>query len=414
MPIRWNCSSCGKRLKAPDDAAGRRARCQRCSAAVVVPAAAAPFAAPANELPPVATPYLPAWATETPTSPIIAATWSADSNSARIGRAVVIVGSGLAFCAVAVFGIIRGIDYTASDLARRDAEAVATRASVVAEGAKIREIAAARTKALAEVRAKAKEEADAKAKPVILRLIEKELAPTWNAGSKVGEWRTVVVPAGINRTQLVELARALHRRNPRSSFEFIDDDSRYAEYTEWVETGRGPEKELQDWADKHDLALVNTKLIGNRWQLYSLPAGRVRLHFDSEDIDDGEPAKKPAPPRIPQPGESWTLNVKHNVYVPMNALALQRLLEYARAEDSAGPGELYRIDWVRYSVPDYPVVKVIVAYENLGYARVRGLNKDFGPFSGRSVGPGRLAWPGEHGESSPELYVPIAWLTAKN
>jgi hypothetical protein len=49
MPIDIVCPSCGKRLKAPDTAAGKRVKCPQCSAAVPVPAAPAaarPISAP--------------------------------------------------------------------------------------------------------------------------------------------------------------------------------------------------------------------------------------------------------------------------------------------------------------------------------------------------------------------------------
>src|SRR5262249_37761989 len=37
--VRFHCACCGKRLRAPEHAAGRKGRCRRCGAGVVVPAA---------------------------------------------------------------------------------------------------------------------------------------------------------------------------------------------------------------------------------------------------------------------------------------------------------------------------------------------------------------------------------------
>lgn len=42
MTVRFECPSCGKRLRAPDAAAGRRMMCSRCDEAVRVPEAKAP------------------------------------------------------------------------------------------------------------------------------------------------------------------------------------------------------------------------------------------------------------------------------------------------------------------------------------------------------------------------------------
>ena len=38
MPITVSCSECGTNLKAPDNAAGRKVKCPKCSAVIAVPA----------------------------------------------------------------------------------------------------------------------------------------------------------------------------------------------------------------------------------------------------------------------------------------------------------------------------------------------------------------------------------------
>src|SRR5215467_5808331 len=47
MPISMKCPQCGKKLNAPDSAAGKRARCPHCKTIVTLPAAGSP---PPDEL----------------------------------------------------------------------------------------------------------------------------------------------------------------------------------------------------------------------------------------------------------------------------------------------------------------------------------------------------------------------------
>lgn len=59
MPIEFKCDSCGMRIKAPDNLAGKKARCPKCQTTLSVPQAGAPPAAqpmPAAPAPPPAAP----------------------------------------------------------------------------------------------------------------------------------------------------------------------------------------------------------------------------------------------------------------------------------------------------------------------------------------------------------------------
>src|SRR5262245_17543483 len=50
--IRFDCPQCGKRCKAPVEAAGRRAKCSRCGASVLIPSSVAVLVAPSPADPP--------------------------------------------------------------------------------------------------------------------------------------------------------------------------------------------------------------------------------------------------------------------------------------------------------------------------------------------------------------------------
>lgn len=55
MPIAVSCPTCGVRLKAPDDSAGKTVKCPKCSGSMVIPTAAPPLP------PPVMIPPRPAY-----------------------------------------------------------------------------------------------------------------------------------------------------------------------------------------------------------------------------------------------------------------------------------------------------------------------------------------------------------------
>lgn len=57
MPIRADCNSCGKRVKAPDSMAGKTAKCPGCGAALTIPSLSGPNIPPP---PPASIPTLPA------------------------------------------------------------------------------------------------------------------------------------------------------------------------------------------------------------------------------------------------------------------------------------------------------------------------------------------------------------------
>ncbi len=66
MPIKFQCSKCGAMLKAPDEAAGRRAKCNKCGTIVIVPSAADHLWPPGAAPKPPSQPPSPAKAPGTP------------------------------------------------------------------------------------------------------------------------------------------------------------------------------------------------------------------------------------------------------------------------------------------------------------------------------------------------------------
>ena len=96
-------------------------------------------------------------------------------------------------------------------------------------------------------------------------------------------WRSFVIPSGLDREHLVELARELHRRNPVASCRFFDDASQFDQYREWDQhypSASHPYPE--QWVNKHYIAMLNKMLApgGSRWQLEAAEGG---LHLLSKD-----------------------------------------------------------------------------------------------------------------------------------
>src|SRR5687768_8001911 len=84
MPIPVTCDGCGARFKAPDAAAGKKGKCKKCGATIVVPAPAAVGAEAEDEMydlagatpppmPPPAPPYNPTRPPASAASPTSAA-----------------------------------------------------------------------------------------------------------------------------------------------------------------------------------------------------------------------------------------------------------------------------------------------------------------------------------------------------
>jgi hypothetical protein len=89
-------------------------------------------------------------------------------------------------------------------------------------------------------------------------------------------WRAVVVPGGINREQLVQLARQIHASDPASSVRFFTDGSEYEAFRQHDENYPDPQyPSPEDWAATHYIALLNliSDRQGWRWELWAMDGG---------------------------------------------------------------------------------------------------------------------------------------------
>jgi hypothetical protein len=89
-------------------------------------------------------------------------------------------------------------------------------------------------------------------------------------------WRSVVIPANLQRDGVVALASELHKSDPSSSFRFFTDDSQYEQFKLWDQNypdARYPSPE--SWTRQHYIAMVNKMLVrgGARWQLEAEEGG---------------------------------------------------------------------------------------------------------------------------------------------
>lgn len=100
-------------------------------------------------------------------------------------------------------------------------------------------------------------------------------------------WRSFVIPSGLDREHLVELARELHRRDPVASFRFFDDASQFDQYREWDQHYPNASHPYpEQWVSQHYIAMLNEMLVrgGSRWQLEAAEGGLHLLSTDAKSM----------------------------------------------------------------------------------------------------------------------------------
>lgn len=76
-----------------------------------------------------------------------------------------------------------------------------------------------------------------------------------------------LIPAGLEREDLLETARKLHEKEPDTQLILVDDDSQAAEYIAYARSaGSSGQRMPREWADKHIVANVQ-KYLNGRWVL---------------------------------------------------------------------------------------------------------------------------------------------------
>ncbi len=99
--------------------------------------------------------------------------------------------------------------------------------------------------------------------------------------SRGATWAAIVVPSKLQRECLIELARSLHKSDPKTRFEFFDAGGKeLSQYIYWSKNGMNDSDPYPDkWMSKHNLATL--MVTGEGY------AGECRwlLHFEhGEDV----------------------------------------------------------------------------------------------------------------------------------
>ena len=78
------------------------------------------------------------------------------------------------------------------------------------------------------------------------------------------------IPAGLNREDLIQAAKEIHRTEPDANLILVDDASQIGEYINYAQAFSSNDFEVKlpkDWADKHVVANLQ-KLMSGKWRLY--------------------------------------------------------------------------------------------------------------------------------------------------
>jgi hypothetical protein len=96
------------------------------------------------------------------------------------------------------------------------------------------------------------------------------------AGEK---WRTIVLPPKLKKEQLIQLANALHRLDPESSFDLFDDDSGIERF---IRSLNSEDDISEAWEEKHFVATVQTMMdvhsMKMQWQLVAMDGWKRYAH----------------------------------------------------------------------------------------------------------------------------------------
>lgn len=94
------------------------------------------------------------------------------------------------------------------------------------------------------------------------------VAGTYTKGART--WKTVIVEGRLNDSQLIALAKDLHRLYPDAAFDIFDDASQVKAYENWAKNYPNPAYPYpEDWVQKHHIGMINKMLAqgGATWQL---------------------------------------------------------------------------------------------------------------------------------------------------
>jgi hypothetical protein len=104
------------------------------------------------------------------------------------------------------------------------------------------------------------------------------------------QWRSIVIAPNLEKDKLIELARYLHRSDPKTSFHIFDDDNE-GEYAKLMEAeihfGDTSYPLPEEWMRKHHIAMINMMLKGAETnpQLVAMRAGRKYADLSSVIAD---------------------------------------------------------------------------------------------------------------------------------
>ena len=78
------------------------------------------------------------------------------------------------------------------------------------------------------------------------------------------------LPAGLNREDLIETAKEIHRAEPDANLILVDDAAEVGEYINYAQAFSSNNFEVKlpkEWADRHVVANLQ-KLMSGKWRLY--------------------------------------------------------------------------------------------------------------------------------------------------
>lgn len=99
--------------------------------------------------------------------------------------------------------------------------------------------------------------------------VEHRIASSYKAGGR--DWKIIVVKQGLSDSELLTLARELHRMYSGVSMHVFDDDAQVEAYERWTVNYPSPDYPFPErWAKRHHVGMLNRMFEagGPRWQLF--------------------------------------------------------------------------------------------------------------------------------------------------